>query len=131
MFGPDGLGDTTVHSRETTPTPCTDINLAMEELAGSSLVHSTPNKPSKAKTNIPSLIAAGAPTTPHRYNLRTRSRNSSSSRYSTQDWVVGESVDTFTKQVKQASRNSKKMSRKIQVRVRHPVTSIGGTIFSG
>ena len=98
-----------VGSRETTPTPENDINLAMEEI-NSSLVSSTPVKA------IPQLSDSSL-----RYNLRPRSRASTSSatsnirsRASTSSVTSNMSV-IQSSQVKKLTSTQKRNQRKIKM----------------
>ena len=85
-----------VGSRETTPTPENDINLAMEEI-NSSLVSSTPVKA------IPQLSDSSL-----RYNLRPRSRASTSS-------VTSNMSVIQSSQVKKLTSTQKRNQRKIKM----------------
>ena len=101
--------DRAVGSRETTPTPENDINLAMEEI-NSSLVSSTPVKA------FPQLSDSSL-----RYNLRPRSRASTSSatsnirsRASTSSVTSNMSV-IQSSQVKKLTSTQKRNQRKIKM----------------
>ena len=100
-------------SRETTPTPQIDINLAMEEI-NSSLVSSTPLKRTSKASRRPSEIYRD-------YNLRSKSRASNSSVISNFSFLESPVVQCpQSSLVKKAASTQKRNMRKIkQLQTQH------------
>ena len=109
-FEPEDFNfSTAAGSRETTPTPQNDINLAMEEI-NSSLVSSTSTPVKK----IPQLSDSRLETS-LRYNLRSRSRASNSSVTSNMSRLSSASPVIKSSQVKTLTSTQKRNQNKLKM----------------